>query len=180
MSRHQIACRTAAGVAAVLALALGSASTAAAQTGTINATATVLQPITVSAVNDLQFGNIYPGVDKAIAYTDASNAGMFSVAGDGGAQVSVSFTLPTDLNGPSGSTLPIASWDGYHNTTNSATTGGSNFTPSATAITTNLSGATGSSGSLYIFLGATVSPTATQTQGSYTNTVQMTVAYTGV
>lgn len=180
MSRTSRFARGAATAAAmVLTFGLAGTSTLAAQTGTINATATVLQPITITGSNDLQFGNVFPGVNKTVAYSDATNAGQFSVSGDGGAQVSVSFTLPTNLNGPSSSTLPIGTWTGYYNTSNSASTGGTAFTPSATSFNTNLSGTSGSAGSLFVFLGATVSPAGNQTQGSYTNTVTMTVAYTG-
>jgi hypothetical protein len=165
--------------AALCTTALVGVSTAAAQTATINATATVLQPITATGAQDLAFGNVFPGVAKTIAYTDAANAGQFSISGDGGANVTISFTLPTDLTGPSSSTLPIGSWTGYHNATNSSTSGGTAFTPSATAESATLSGTSGTAGSLFVFLGATVTPTTTQTQGSYTGTVQMTVAYTG-
>src|SRR2546422_8565743 len=38
-------------------------------------------PITVSGTQNLSFGNVFPGVAKAVAYTDAANAGKFSVAG---------------------------------------------------------------------------------------------------
>ncbi|HET7565194.1 MAG TPA: DUF4402 domain-containing protein [Gemmatimonadaceae bacterium] len=180
MSRTSLVAR---GVVTTAAMAIAFAavgpSPLAAQTGTINATATVLQPITITGSNDLQFGNVFPGVNKTVDYTDATNAGKFTVGGDGGAQVAVSFTLPTDLNGPAGSTLPISTWTGYYNTTNSATSGGASFTPSATSFNTNLSGTTGSPGSLYVFLGATVTPAVNQTQGAYSNTVTMTVAYTG-
>jgi hypothetical protein len=164
---------------ALLAMATAGATAASAQSANINATANVLQPLTVTGTNNLAFGNVYPGVNKSIAYSDATNAGKFSVTGYGGAQVSVGFTLPTTLNGPSSSTLPIDSWTGYYNTTNSATSGGSTFTPSASVVTTNLSGS-GGTGSLFVFVGARVSPTGTQTAGAYTNTVTMTVAYTGL
>ncbi|HEX6966219.1 MAG TPA: DUF4402 domain-containing protein [Gemmatimonadaceae bacterium] len=179
MSRTSLVARGAATAAAMALAFVAGTSPLAAQTGTINATATVLQPITITGSNDLQFGNVFPGVNKTVDYTDATNAGQFTVSGDGGAQVAVSFDLPTDLNGPSGSTLPIDTWTGYYNTTNSTSSGGSTFTPSSSAVDTNLSGSTGSAGSLYVFLGATVKPATNQTQGSYSNTVTMTVAYTG-
>lgn len=173
MSRSMLRAFVAAGALAALA---ATARTAAAQSGNINATATVLQPLTVTGVQDLAFGNVYPGVNKTIDYTDATNGGQFSVTGFGGAQVQVSFTLPTALDGPSGATLPIDSWTGYYNQTNSATTGGSAFSSLSGSTTTTLSG----TGDLYVFLGARVVPANNQTAGSYTNTVTMTVAYTGL
>ncbi|HEX5437844.1 MAG TPA: DUF4402 domain-containing protein [Gemmatimonadaceae bacterium] len=177
MPRLSLAVRAATAAAAVLTFTAAGASVAAAQTGTINATATVLEPITISGTSELQFGTVFPGVAKTIAVSDAG-AGEFTVGGDGGAQVAVSFNLPTNL-ASGGNNLPIGSWAGYLNTTNSATSGGSTFTPSGTAFNANLSGTTGTAGSMFVFLGATVTPTITQVAGTYTNTVTMTVAYTG-
>ena len=179
MSRIRTTARAAAAVAGMIALCAAAVATAAAQSASISATATVLQPLTVTGTNNLAFGNVYPGVNKSIAYSDAANAGKFAVSGYGGAQVTLSFALPTDLNGPSGSLLPIDNWTGYYNTTSGATSGGTTFTPSTAVTTTNLSGAAGT-GSLFVFIGARVSPTSTQTAGAYTNTVTMTVAYTGL
>ena len=136
----------------------------------INATATVLAPITVTAGNDLAFGNVTPGVAKTVGVT-AAGAGTFSVSGTASTPVSLTFTLPTNLNS-GGNLLPIGSWTGHHNTTN-APTGGTNFTPSASATPATTSG----SGNLYVFVGATVTPGFPQTAGSYTGSVQMTVVY---
>jgi spore coat protein U-like protein len=160
----------------VAAVAVAAARPAAAQqTNTINATATVVTPLSVASVNSLAFGTVYPGVNKAVDYDDATNGGKFSVAGYAGAQVTLSFTLPPTLAGPAGATLPIDTWSAYHNTANDATSGGTTFDPSLAGPTTALSG----SGNLYVFLGARVTPAPTQAAGAYTSTVTMTVAYTG-
>ena len=165
--------RTYLALAVAAALTVAGAGTAAAQTGNVNATATVLTPLTVTPVSDLAFGNVYPGVAKTVAVADAS-AGTFSVAGYNTAQVNLTFTLPTNLVSGTDN-LPIGTWTGYYNTTNSATVGGAAFTPSTSATTTNLA-----AGALYVFVGATVSPAGTQPAGSYTGTVTMAVAYTGL
>ena len=68
--------------------------------------------------------------------------------------------------------LPIGTWTGYRNTTNSQT-GGTAFTPSAAATAAAFSG----TGGLFVFVGATVSPAAAQAAGSYTGTVTLTAAY---
>ena len=151
------------------------APTAAAQSGNINATATVLQPLTVTGARDLAFGNVYPGVSKAIAVGDATS-GRFDLTGVATAQVQFSFTLPTNLtNG--GNTLPIGTWTGYYNSTNNAAIGGTAFTPSSSNTTTSLAAVTGQ---LFVFVGATVSPSGTQAQGAYTGQVTLTAAYTGL
>ncbi len=139
--------------------------------GSITATATVQTPITVTGTQNLSFGNVFPGVAKAILYSDASNAGKFSVAGQASTPVTYSFTLPANLTS-AGNNLPIGSWLGYENGSNS-TSGGSGITPSATPTTSTLSG----SGALFFFLGATVTPPANQPAGSYTGTVTLTVSY---
>jgi hypothetical protein len=166
--------RTRLAFAIAAAFTFAGAGTAAAQTGNVNATATVLTPLTVTGVSDLAFGNVYPGVAKTIAYTDATNGGKFSIAGYNAAQVNLTFTLPTNLSDGT-NLLPIGTWTGYYNTTNSAASGGSTFTPAAAATTTNLA-----AGALYVFVGATVTPAGNQVAGSYTGTVTMNVAYTGL
>jgi hypothetical protein len=139
--------------------------------GSISATAQVQTPITVTGTQPLTFGNVFPGAAKAVAYTDAANAGKFSVAGQGSTPVTYSFTLPANLTS-AGNNLPIGSWLGYENATNS-TSGGSTITPSASPTTATLSG----SGALFFFVGATVTPPANQPAGSYTGTVTLTVSY---
>src|SRR5437762_13030797 len=79
--------------------------------GSITATATVQTPITVSGTQNLSFGNVFPGVAKAVAYTDAANAGKFSVAGQASTPVTYSFTLPTNLTS-GGNTFPTATCRG--------------------------------------------------------------------
>jgi len=151
------------------------APAALAQSGNINATATVLQPLTVSGARALDFGSVYPGVNKSIGVADAAS-GRFDLTGVASAQVQFSFTLPTNLNN-GGNTLPIGTWTGYYNTTNNATVGGTAFTPSASNTTTNLAAVTGA---LFVFVGATVSPSGTQAAGSYSAQVTLTAAYTGL
>lgn len=160
---------------AVAAALLFGAPVVYAQNASIDATATVLTPITVTAAQNLAFGTVFPGLNKAVAYSDATNGGRFSVTGAANREVNVSFTLPTNLTS-GGNSLPIDTWTGYHNVTNSASSGGSAFTPSSAAQAVTLE-ATG--GQLYVFVGATVKPTATQAAGSYTAPVRMDVVYTG-
>src|SRR5437867_12751239 len=100
-----------------LALVLTAVAAASAQgvNGSISATAQVQTPITVTGTQNLSFGNVFPGVAKAVAYTDAANAGKFSVAGQASTPVTYSFTLPANLTS-AGNNLPIGSWLGYENT----------------------------------------------------------------
>lgn len=159
-----------AATAAVAILAV-SASSASAQSDDILVTANVFQALTVSGTNNLAFGNVFPGVNKTVAPADAGS-GRFSITGQASVPVDLTFTLPGSLSDGGGNTLPIANWDGLHNTAN-VTGGATGFTPSGTATTVNLSGA----GQLFIFIGAQVQPAGNQAAGSYQGTVTLTVAY---
>jgi ABC-type uncharacterized transport system permease subunit len=157
------------GLAAVAMLGTVSAN-AQSQTGSVSATASVQQPINVTGAVNLAFGNVFPGVNKTIAVTDAG-AGRFDVTGQGSAPVLISFVLPANLTFGANN-MSIGTWTGHHNTAN-APTGGTNFTPSAG--TTNSAFSAG--GNLFVFVGATVSPATNQAAGAYSGTVQMTVTY---
>jgi hypothetical protein len=159
-------------LSAVLAAGFSfGATTLQAQTSAdIQATATVLSAVTVTAGNDLQFGNVTPGVAKTVGIADAG-AGRFDVIKAATQGVTLSFTLPTDLTSGA-NTLPIGSWTGGWNT--SATpAGATTFTPSPAG--TNTAATAGTTISVYV--GATVSPAAAQAAGGYTGDVTMSVVY---
>lgn len=135
----------------------------------ITATATVQAPINVTAVNNLDFQNVFPGIAKTVLVT-APQAGRWDVAGAASTPVSLNFTLPTNL--ASGANLmAIGTWTGNHNTT--ATPAGTGFTPSGTPTAATLS----ATGTLFVFIGATVTPLVNQPAGVYTAAVTLTVLY---
>jgi hypothetical protein len=159
-------------LSAVLAagFSFGAVTLEAQTSADIQATATVLSAVTVTAGNDLQFGNVTPGVDKTVGIADAG-AGRFDVIKAATQGVTLSFTLPTDLTSGANN-LPIGSWTGGWNT--SATpAGATTFTPSPAG--TNTAATAGTTISVYV--GATVSPAAAQVAGSYTGDVTMSVVY---
>lgn len=173
----RISTKVSAALVAILSVAAASAE-AQVNSASINATAIVLAPLNVVGATVLDFGQILPGVAKAVAVADATagtaQAGRFDVAGATGANINLTFSLPVNLVDPiSGGTLPIGTWTGYHNDANSATAGGASFTPSAAASATAMSG----TGTKFVFVGATVSPATSQAAGTYTGSVQMTVDY---
>lgn len=152
-----------------LSLVLGVATAQAQNNASITATATVQQPITVTGVNNLDFQAVFPGVNKTVAVGDAT-AGLFTVAGQASAPVSMTFVLPANLTFGANN-LPIGTWTANHNT--SAAPTGTSFTPSAAATLANLS----ATGNLYVYLGASVAPAINQVAGVYTGTVSLTVVY---
>lgn len=148
----------------VAAIAVAGTIPAEAQTsGSINATATVLSALSVTGT-DLDFGNVAPTQTKAVA---AASGGTFTVTGSNSAPVSLSFTLPATL----GANVAIGTWTGLSNTVNNSATA-SALTVSGTSQSRTLSG----SGSLYIWVGATLT-TAAATPGSYSGPVTLTLSY---
>jgi Domain of unknown function (DUF4402) len=156
-------------VLVALGVVAGAVSLNAQNNASINVTAAVQQPITVTAGNALAFGNVFPGKAATVAVASAS-AGTFTVAGQASTPVSMTFVLPTNLTSGANN-LPIGTWTGNWNTSNAPT--GTSFTPAVTASAATLS----ATGQMFVFLGATVTPAVAQVAGSYTGTVSMTVTY---
>ena len=156
---------------AVLALvAFGATAQAQTNNASIVATASVQTPINVVGAQGLNFGNVFPGVNKTVAATDLTNAGRFDVTGQASAPVTMSFTLPATLSS-GGNTMPIDSYTGIH-ADNSSQTGGTAFNPAVGGST-----ALSATGGLFVWVGARVTPATNQAQGVYTANVTMTVVY---
>jgi hypothetical protein len=158
--------------AAAIAATLALPAVAGAQSASIQATATVVTPLVVTAGQALAFGNVFPGVAKTIAHSDAAS-GRFNLTGYLNSQVALTFTLPTNLTSGANN-LPINNWDVRVNGTNAAAGATAITVVSGTAVNSNLN-----NGNLFVFMGARVQPTATQTAGSYAGTITLAAAYTG-
>lgn len=162
-----------AALAVVVALIVPAAAFAV--TGTIQATANVLTPLSVSTdLRALDFGDVFPGVNKSIAYTDGTS-GKWQIAGEAGAEVQMTFTLPTDLSDGTNN-LPIA-FGGTDAAWFDADAVGSAvaFDPNG-GSTEFLNGTTGDG---FVWLGGTVAPAAGQPAGAYSAVVSLDVVYTG-
>jgi len=151
------------------AMAQGTASSS------ILARANVMTPIQVTPQQNLEFGNVIPGINKSIPVANAS-AGRWLVQGTVGAQVNLDFTaLPATLSDGS-NTMPIvyAANDAGHNTTNNAGAAVL-FDPAGTALANTHA----TSGELFVWIGGTVQPAAAQPAGLYQGTITLTANYTG-
>ena len=151
-------------VAAALAAASGARQTAFAQ-----------RPLTATGARNLTFGTLFPGVAETIVRTDAANAGRFDVTGARLTEVRVQLTLPPVMAAPSGATMSLTfgPGDGGFNTQNNI--GAAQAFDPRVPLVFRLP----SSGRLFIWLGGTVVPSATQAPGAYTATITLTAAYTG-
>jgi hypothetical protein len=108
-----------------------------------------------------------------VVFSDATS-GRFSITGFGASQVAMTFTLPTNLVNGSDN-LSIDSWDIRSNATNSTTGTAALTVTSGVAVNGNLT-----SGNLFLFVGGRVVPAAAQAAGSYTGSVVLAAAYTGL
>lgn len=161
------------GKALILGLLVAVPAALAAQnSGTVQATATVLTPISENGEQDLQFGNVFPGLDKSVLVSDLASAGRFQVTGEGVSQVALSFTLPASLTS-GGNALPIVFGASDAAYGPDAGTQSATFDPSAVS-NQNLVG-----GALYVWIAGTVQPAIGQLAGNYSADVTLTVTYTG-
>jgi hypothetical protein len=122
----------------------------------------------VVTMRNLAFGTILSGTTTSVSKTSANSAqwrftGLFALGG------SFVLTLPTTLAGP-GTAIPLtfSTTDGQRSTTNNPLTG-SAFNPhnsQSVAVLFN--------GTVYVWLGASVSPPLNQTAGTYSATVVLT------
>jgi len=140
-------------------------------TDNINAKGTVITHISVTAKRDLDFGtDIVPGVAKTVDKS-ATTSGKFTLAGQISRQIAITFTLPTNLS--SGTNLmPITFTTtdaGYQNSVSPMTA----FNP---AVVQNASFS--ATGTMDVYLGGKVTPTAGQVSGLYTAPVTISLVYT--
>jgi hypothetical protein len=127
--------------------------------------------VTVSGVRNLAFGVVVGGIATHVLPSDAVKSGKFQVQTSNGNRVRLQFTLPNQLNGPAGSTMPIS-----FGATDGTTTGNAgNNNPVTFNPNTSVSVQVVPSTPIVVFLGGTVSPTVNQPIGSYANTITLTV-----
>lgn len=155
-------------------LVVGFASKSFAQSATIDAQATILQALSVDAVENLEFGNLAAGDSEEILPNDAG-AGLFEVQGQTSAEISATFAFPANLEedgGPGTIPLTIETSYGINSSTNDASAG-SGFDPT-TPTTFTLDGTTGL---LFLFIGGQIVSDVSDTPGLYTAEITLTVEY---
>lgn len=133
------------------------------------------QNVTIN--NNLAFGTVYPGIPKTTSKYTAGFAAEFYISGTAGSEVAIELALPKYMNVSSANMQMIfqetdASID-TSATPDQSSPGFDNLDPWHT-----LNYRLGSNG-LYLWLGGIVVPGLTQTEGSYTANIVITVTYTG-
>jgi hypothetical protein len=129
-------------------------------------------PLHALALNELDFGTIFPGIPSSVSAFDGHHAGSFQVRGPEGASVRVEFVLPSALAAEGGARLPVVfgSRDGYADFSGDRERHGVHFDPHAPVI-----GTLGEGGRLYLRLGGTARPSPAQPGGCYRATIFLTV-----
>ena len=144
-----------------------------AQVASSTVTATVGVAMAISGSADLAFGTVIPGIAKTITW-DAAPSGRLSISGNGNAQIAMTFLLPAVLTSGVSSML-IGNYD-VHVNQNAGTNNTDVLTvTSGVPALSNLRG-----GKMFVFIGGRVAPAGTQPGGTYTGTITLAVAYTGL
>lgn len=166
----------------LIALALASLAATevqAQESAIIQATASVISSMTVQGTNGLAFGAVTPGTPKTVDKATAGTAGEWRVTGAPSAEVTIDFILPANLDHTTlGSTMPIT-----FSTTDASYedgTGGGQAAPAAqidpsVQTTANIA----VDGTLWVWIGGTVVPSVSESAGSYSGDITMTITYTG-
>lgn len=133
-----------------------------------------LTPV-AGSFRSLEFGPVIQGMSKSVAYSEPS-AAVWVFTGDRGAEIRLEFTaLPTSLSGGA-STLEItygatdAAWNTVDDPGSAIP-----FDP----VVGTVAYLAPDNGNIYIWLGATAVPTASQPAGHYSDPFTVDVSYAG-
>lgn len=144
----------------------------------MNVTATVLTPTTIESLTHLDLGVVLAGGGVQGVLAADADAGTFTVTKSTMSGLSLMVAYPSELNGPSGATLPLL-FDGSQ--FGSVTPlGGSptSFNPSNPG--TSLENVGGAATQVTFRFGASVNPPVGQTLGDYTGQIVLTLSYSGI
>ena len=150
--------------------------------------AEILQGIDVTGITALDFGSVSPGLAKSIDLVNVATGGqvgegtqttgVFTVSAAAGANVQIQFTtLPATLvNGSE--TLPIGTYIAGYGT--AIPFAGTTFTPGTGAQVSSGNFPTNvisSRNAIYVYIGGTVTPGASQASGNYSSNITLTATY---
>ena len=136
------------------------------------------QSQTVTGVEDLRFGTIFPGVPKTVD-KKSSDAAEYTVTGTVDAEVTLDFSLPEYLSTTGATMTVLFSKTGCEV---DSTAAGNQASPTYDDLNPyqTLTYSLGPNGKLTVWLGGQLVPGLIQKAGSYSATIRLTVAYTGL
>lgn len=161
-------------VATALAAPVHAQSSAS---GTLAIAAQVVAPLTLTVTHALDFGRMLTSTTKTIA-PNAATGGRFELVGSGGSAVTVTLSMPGQLNPSAGTNMPITNWTYVISDSPALSDTPVAFTSGTSApIAAHFQTFNGTT-KLYFGIGATVQASASQAATAYTATGQITAAYT--
>ncbi|HKP28793.1 MAG TPA: hypothetical protein VJU15_05300 [Gemmatimonadales bacterium] len=127
--------------------------------------------VSVAGTRNLAFGFLPLGVAKSVQPTDPVQSGQWNLTAPVGQRIQIRLTVPNQLLGPSGASLPlsISNGDAFIQGTWTGAVAES-FNPEST-VNFRFTGGPGA----IIRLGGSTTPAANQQPGPYTNTVVCTL-----
>ncbi len=164
---------------AALGASLSMPAAAAAQNSDsdqIQATLTVIQALLVTGTQDLAFGTVLGGATVTIDWQDPL-AGAMEIDAAPGEAIDASFTaLPNVLTRVGGTETVAITYTAGVNSVNDPASGVEITDPTGVGVA-----ALGipTTGQVYIWIGGSVSPSASQAVGDYEATIELTASYTG-
>ena len=153
------------------------------KSATVTASAQVILGLKMEGVEPLQFDEIMAGETKAVnldgsatgaSVTGNERAGKFKITTQGSFMLEFS-EVPTSMIGPGGAQMPVSFTSGW-SLNQAPPSAGSNALMvggGRSAVRINSSAAT----DVYIFLGATVVPPVSQTEGLYETRIVLTATF---
>ena len=130
----------------------------------------------IGGVRALDFGTLLPGVQSTVLPTDPAKSGQFNITGQKFAEVEVWLTLPAQMTGPAGASIPLSFDPSSAGRSNTGSITDQVAVDPRTRFTLTLSG----TGRGFVYLGGTLLPAGQQRAGAYTATITLTAAYTGL
>jgi len=127
--------------------------------------------VSVAGVRDVAFGFLTPGVTTTVLPTDPVKSGQWTITAPVGQRIQIRLTVPNQLLGPSGATLPVSFGNGDAFVQGSWTGAVVDvFNPSATVNFRFTDGT-----QAIVRLGGQITPPANQRTGAYSNTAVCTI-----
>jgi len=127
--------------------------------------------VSVAGVRNLAFGFLTLGVSTAVLPTDPVKSGQWTITAPVGLRIRIRLTVPNQLLGPAGATLPVSIRNGDAFVQGTWTGAGANFFNPSGNVTFQFDGGT----QAIVRLGGEVTPAANQRPGGYTNTAVATI-----
>lgn len=169
----------------LLVLGGGTARVEGQITAGIGSTVDILtMPLTATGTRALQFGTIVPGTTNVTVLPRTIQGGEFRISGvKNRKSIDISFTLPTQLNGPAGASIPLSFNGNYAGLCEVDTSGACDvasffaWNPVTTPSFRDQPQRYKPGRKVYayddyqLYLGGVASPSATQRQGSYTASI---------